>query len=203
MVVRIRAILAALLGVTVAAMPLAVADASAQDGAGENRAAYSLVDQTGRAVTDQDFLGSFVLIFFGYTGCPDICPTDLTIMSEAVDLLGEGGKAVQPIFITIDPERDTVEVMAAYVKNFHPRLVGLTGTLEQVNAIGARYGVRAQRYQAEDASATDQADDSYFLDHTGAIYLIAPDGSGLTYFRHGVPAADIAAAIRQFIDQVS
>jgi protein SCO1/2 len=196
MVVSVRLLSVAMLGLALVATP-----SWADDALEENRAPFSLVDQTGRAVTDQDFLGGFVLIFFGYTSCPDICPTDLTIMSEAVDLLGESGAAVQPIFITIDPERDTVEVMADYVKNFHPRLVGLTGTPEQVNAIGARYGVRAQRYQDQSASATDQMDENYFLDHTGAIYLIAPDGGGLTYFQHGVPAADIAATIQQFIDR--
>lgn len=203
MVACCRAILLAVFALAVLAIPKEVADALAQDSAAENRAPFSLVDQTGRTVTDRDFLGSFLLIFFGYTSCPDICPTDLTVMSEAVNLLGEAGSAVQPIFITIDPERDTVETMAAYVKHFHPRLVGLTGTPEQVDAIGARYGVQAKRYQALTAPTEGQADEGYFLDHTGAIYLIAPDGAGLTYFQHGVPAADIAATIQQFLDQMS
>ncbi len=195
--------LMAIFGWAVLLVPQLRADALAQDGdaAAENRAPFSLVDQTGRAVTDRDFAGSFMLIFFGYTHCPDICPTDLTVMGEAVDLLGGAGDAVQPIFITIDPARDTVEVMAAYVQHFHPRLVGLTGTPEQISAIGARYGVQAKQYRVEDASVSTE--DDYFLDHTGATYLLGPDGGGLTYFQHGVPAADIAATIQQFIDQIS
>lgn len=194
----VRATLLAIFGLGPLISAISIDDAVAQ-----NRAPFSLVDQTGQAVTDQDFLGNFLLIFFGYTSCPDICPTDLTVMSEAVDLLGDAGDVVQPIFITIDPTRDTVEVMSDYVTHFHPRLVGLTGTVEQVEAIGARYGVRAKRYGEEAASASEQGDNDYFLDHTGAIYLIAPDGGGLTYFQHGVPAADIAATIQQFIDQMS
>jgi len=201
--IRIRAIYLTILVWAVMAMPQWQAGAAAQetDAAAENRAPFSLIDQNGRAVTDRDFAGSFMLIFFGYTYCPDICPTDLTVMSEAVDLLGEAGDVVQPIFITIDPTRDTAEVMAAYVKHFHPRLVGLTGTSEQISAIGARYGVQAQRYQAE--AASEPADDEYYLDHTGAMYLLGPNGEGLTYFQHGMPAADIAATIQQFIDQIS
>jgi protein SCO1/2 len=192
----VRAILLTMVGLGPLISSILVDDAAAQ-----NRAPFSLVDQTGQAVTDEDFLGNFLLIFFGYTSCPDICPTDLTVMSEAVELLGDAGDVVQPIFITIDPARDTVAVMSAYVTHFHPRLVGLTGTPEQVEAIGARYGIRAKRYEDEATSKSEQTDDNYFLDHTGAIYLIAPDGGGLTYFQHGVPAADIAATIQQFIDQ--
>lgn len=171
----------------------------ASDAGAENRAPFSLIDQTGQAVTDRDFAGRFMLIFFGYTHCPDICPTDLTVISDAVDMLGEDGDAVQPIFITIDPARDTADVMAAYVKHFHPRLIGLTGTEEQIRAISARYGVRSTEYRADGSNG----ENDYFLDHTGAIYLIGPDGGGLTYFQHGVPAQDIAATIKQFIDRAS
>ena len=175
----------------------------AADGAAENRAPFTLTDQTGRTVTDRDFAGRFMLIFFGYTHCPDICPTDLTVMSDAVDLLGDDAEAVQPIFITIDPARDTVAVMADYVKHFHPRLVGLTGTQEQIQALSKLYGVRSDKYRVEDDTGAPPPDDAYFMDHTGATYLVGPNGAGLTYFLHGVPAEDIADTIKQFIDRAS
>jgi protein SCO1/2 len=93
---------------------------------------FLLIDHKGRPVTDRDFRGKFMRVFFGYTFCPDVCPIDLQIISKAVDALGEAGNRVQPIFITVDPKRDTVEVLARYVSHFHPRLLGLTGTPEQV-----------------------------------------------------------------------
>ena len=151
-----RVVLAVMFGLA------AVATAGPRGDAAENRAPFALVDHTGAAVTDQDFLGRFMLIFFGYTSCPDICPTDLTVMSEAVDLLGDAGDMVQPIFVTIDPARDTVEVMADYVKHFHPRMVGLTGTPDQVSAIGTRYGVRAKRYDADSQAGAESSDDGEY-----------------------------------------
>ena len=157
-----------------------------------NRAPFSLIDHDGRAVTDADFRGRYLLLFFGYTACPDICPTDLAVIAATLDRLGEAAAAVQPLFVTIDPERDTPSVLAAYVANFHPRLIGLTGTPEAVAAIAARYGVGVQRSGAA-------AGGDYLLDHTGATYLIGPDGGGLRRFRHGTGAAEMAAVIGALI----
>ena len=156
-----------------------------------NRAPFSLTDHDGRAVTDADFRGRYLLLFFGYTACPDICPTDLAVMATALDRLGEAAARVQPLFVTIDPARDTPSVLAAYVANFHPRLVGLTGAPQAVAALAARYGVGVQRSGA--------AGDDYFLDHTGATYLIGPDGGGLRLFQHGTGAAEMAAVIAALI----
>lgn len=164
-----------------------------------NRApSFSLVDHTGEAVTDRDFLGRFQLIFFGYTHCPDICPTDLAKMAEAIDLLGPAGARVQPIFVTVDPARDTVAAMADYVGHFHPRLVGLTGAPEDIAALAGRYGVRS-RPADHPVDPGAAAGSDYFLDHTGAMYLIGPDGRGLSLFRHQVDAAEIAFVIQQFM----
>ena len=168
-----------------------------------NRAAFALVDHTGRAVTDRDFLGAYMLVFFGYTHCPDVCPTDLMVVGEAMDLLGEAGEMVRPVFITIDPARDTVAVMADFVGHFHPRLLGLTGTREQIAAVAKRYRVRWRKFyvvEDEAGGVAPAAEDEYLLDHTAAIYLIGPDGGGLSLFHHGTPAADIVAVVRQFID---
>jgi protein SCO1/2 len=98
---------------------------------------FSLTDHTGRKVTDKDFLGKYMLVFFGYTYCPDLCPTELQVMSAALDKLGAKADDIQPIFITFDPQRDTPEVLKLYISNFHPRLVGLTGTPEEIAAAKA------------------------------------------------------------------
>jgi protein SCO1/2 len=183
---------------------------SASDSASQaaNRGAFSLVDHTGRAVTDEDFLGRFILVFFGYTYCPDVCPTDLQVMSSALEILGPAGERVQPIFITIDPERDTTEVLASYVGHFHPRLVGLTGTPEQVAAIAKIYRVRYRKFYPlvldeddEGGGGTSGEEDNsqYLIDHTGATYLIGPDGGGLSLFHHGITPEEMAADIRRFL----
>jgi protein SCO1/2 len=171
-----------------------------------NRGAFSLVDHTGRAVTDEDFLGRFMLVFFGYTYCPDICPTDLQVMSNALDILGPAAERVQPIFVTIDPERDTPEVLATYVGHFHPRLAGLTGTPEQVAAVAKIYRVRYRKFyplapdEDDEGSRGNEAAGQYLIDHTGATYLIGPDGGGLSLYQHGITPEELAADIRRFIE---
>ena len=144
-----------------------------------------------------------MLVFFGYTHCPDVCPTDLMVVGEAMDLLGAAADKVQPVFVTIDPARDTVAVMADFVGHFHPRLLGLTGTGEQIAAVTKRYRVRWRKFfivEDEPGEVEAAAEDEYLLDHTAAIYLIGPDGGGLSLFHHGTPAKDIADVVRQFIE---
>src|SRR5690606_11015171 len=96
---------------------------------------FALTDHTGERVTDQDFRGRYMLVYFGYTWCPDVCPTELQVISSALDELGDKAAQIRPIFITVDPERDTVAQMADYVANFHPSFVGLTGSSEEVAAV--------------------------------------------------------------------
>ena len=102
---------------------------------------FSLVDQTGKRVTDKDYRGKYMLVFFGYTNCPDICPAGLQVMSAALEKLGHRGDDIVPLFITVDPERDTPQKLAAYVKNFSPRLIGLTGSPSDVAAAAKAYRV--------------------------------------------------------------
>ena len=118
-------------------------------GNSSNRGTFTLTDHTGRTVTDQDFRGSYLLIFFGYTHCPDICPTALTVVANVINLLGERAQQVQPVFITLDPERDTPQALANFVSYFHPRLIGLTGSLDQIDAVAKTYFVRSQKYLKE------------------------------------------------------
>ena len=148
---------------------------------------FSLTDHTGKRVTEKDFLGKYPLIFFGYTYCPDICPTELQVMSAALDQMGTRGEAIQPVFITIDPERDTPEVLKAYVENFHPRLVGLTGTAEEIAAV-------AKAYRAYYSKASGAAGD-YLMDHSSILYLMGPDGKFLKHFTYTTDAKALAVEL--------
>lgn len=151
---------------------------------------FTLVDQTGAARRAEDFRGRLMLVYFGYTFCPDACPTALQDMSCALDILGAKGEAVQPIFITVDPARDTVAQMKLYAENFHPRLIALTGTPEQVAA-----AARAYRVFYEKGKGTN--DDDYLMNHTSYIYLMGRDGRYLSHFPPGTTAEQMAAAIEK------
>lgn len=131
---------------------------------------FSLTDHSGRAVTEADFAGRWQLVFFGFTHCPDICPTTLAYMASVFDLLGPEAERVAPLFITVDPARDTVPVMAEYVSAFHPRLVGLTGTEAQVAEATRNFRTWYERMDDENAP------DGYMMAHAGHIYLMRPDG---------------------------
>ena len=153
---------------------------------------FTLVDQNGVTRHPEDFRGTLMLVYFGYTFCPDACPTALQDMSHAIDLLDAKGDAVQPIFITIDPARDTVAQMKLYASNFHPRLIALTGTPEQVAEAAKAYRV----YYAKGQS-TGGGGENYLMDHTGFIYLMGRDGKYLSHFSPGTTAEQMAAAIEK------
>lgn len=148
---------------------------------------FTLTDQSGKAVTNADYRGKYLLIYFGYTYCPDVCPTELGTMARAVDLLGPQADKVQPLFISVDPERDTVAHLKEYVALFHPRLVGLTGTPEQVKAAAKAYRV----YYAK-APQKDAKPDEYLMDHSSFIYLMGPDGRFLGVYPAGTTADRLA-----------
>ena len=152
---------------------------------------FTLTDQTGKTRTNAEFRGKYMLIYFGYTYCPDFCPTELNTMSEAMGLLGADAAKVQPIFITIDPARDTVEQLKVYAQSFDPRLVALTGTPEQIAVV-------AKAYRVYYAKAPGAKGGDYLMDHSTFIYLMGPDGAYLTHFRYGMSAQDMAAGIRKY-----
>ena len=149
---------------------------------------FNLTDQTGRRVTDKDFHGKFMLVYFGYTYCPDVCPTELQVMMAALDSMGPKAERITPIFITIDPARDTVETMKSYVENFGPRLVGLTGTAEEIAAAAKAY--RVYYAKAGDASSPD-----YLMDHSSIIYLMGPDGKFIKHFTYTTDAVKLAEGL--------
>ncbi len=151
--------------------------------------AFSLVDQDGRAVTERDFADRFLLVYFGFTWCPDVCPTELGTIAAAMDELGADAARVTPVLITIDPERDTPEVMREYVARFHPRFVGLTGTPEQVAEVARRYRVYFARVQRPDMH-------EYLMDHSSFVYLVGPDARVRVMFRPETTPQAIAASVR-------
>jgi cytochrome oxidase Cu insertion factor (SCO1/SenC/PrrC family) len=157
--------------------------------------AFSMVSHTGAAVTDKAFLGRPTLLFFGFTFCPDVCPTELQVITAALDQLGEKGKDIQPLFVSIDPARDTPQVMADYVGNFGPRWTGLTGTAEQVAGIARAYKV----YFARQENTSSPAD--YLMDHSSIIYLMGADGRFLRHFSYTTDAKSLADGIAQALQR--
>lgn len=150
---------------------------------------FALVDHTGRAVTDRDYRGRAALVFFGFTFCPDVCPTELGNVAAALDLLGADAARVAPLFVTIDPERDTPAKLADYVALFHPAIIGLTGTPEQVAAA-------ARAYRVYYAKATPPGASDYVMDHSAFTYVLGPDGGVRALLRPGASPEDIARALR-------
>ena len=154
---------------------------------------FSLTDQNGKRVTEKDFLGKYMLVFFGYTYCPDVCPTELQVMMAALDTLGTDAGRIQPVFVSIDPERDKPEVLKAYVGNFGPRLIGLTGTPEEVAAAAKAYRV----YYAKAGNASASTD--YLMDHSSIIYLMGPDGHFVKHVPYTTDAGKLAQELKEAI----
>jgi protein SCO1 len=156
---------------------------------------FTLVDQHGKTVTDQDFRGRYMLIFFGFTHCPDICPAELQVISESLDALGPKAEKVVPIFVTLDPERDTPEVMGDYVKNFGSRFVGLTGSPEAIAEAAKAYRVAFSKfeYKGQDGNY------GYSIDHSTFAYLMSPDGEYVTHFNYGTPADKVIETLRRYL----
>ena len=142
---------------------------------------FTLINQDGQSVREADFAGRYRLIYFGYGFCPDVCPTDLALVGRGLAAFEAKAPAlaarVAPIFITIDPERDTPAAMKPFVAAFHPRLVGLTGTPAQIAAVTRAYGVYARRMETGDA-------ENYLMDHSAMVYLFGPEGRPIAFLPH-------------------
>ena len=149
---------------------------------------FELTDQTGQRRTDVDFQGKLVVLYFGYTYCPDVCPTELQSISLALDKLGAAADTVQPLFITVDPGRDTPERLADFVSSFHPRLIGLTGSPAEIRKTAIAY----RTFFAKSVTTAD----NYAVDHTGFVYLLGKDQRYLGFLPPGLAPDAIADAIR-------
>jgi cytochrome oxidase Cu insertion factor (SCO1/SenC/PrrC family) len=156
---------------------------------------FALIDHHGKRRTEADFSGKFLLIYFGFTYCPDVCPTDLQAIGLALDQLGQAGEAVQPLFITLDPERDTPPHLAEYVSLFHPRLIGLSGDATAIRTVARQYKVYYAKVPTRDGLG-------YTLDHSGYIYLMDRVGRYLGFFPPGTPAERMADVIRPQLEQL-
>lgn len=152
---------------------------------------FTLVDQTGKTVTDQDYRGRYMLVFFGYTHCPDICPAELQIMAAALDKLGQDKSKIVPIFISVDPERDNPQVLASYLKNFGPEFVGLTGSPDQIAAAAKAYRVIYSKVENQEHP------NDYTMDHSALIYLMGPNGDYVAHFAYGTTPDQMAEALHR------
>ncbi len=164
-------------------------------GAGSIGGPFELVNADGDTVTDADVITEPALIYFGYTFCPDVCPLDTVRNAEAVDILAEDGQSVTPVFISVDPGRDTPEVIDAFVSNIHPEMIGLTGTPEQTHAASQAYRTY---YRIHD---TD--DEFYLVDHSTFTYLVMPEHGFVEFFRRELSPAQMAEQVSCFVEAAS
>ena len=156
---------------------------------------FSLIDHTGKRVTQADYSGRYTLVYFGYSRCGDLCPLDLLTIAQGLDQAGDVGARVQPLFVTVDPAFDTPTVLADYVRNFHPRLVGLTGAQNEIDAAAKAWHVRV--HKVDKTPVLGKAD--FFIDHGSLAFLMGPDGKFVTLFPHGTKAEKLAAALREYV----
>ena len=152
---------------------------------------FTLTDPSGKQRSDSDFRGKLMIVYFGYTYCPDVCPADLMAITQALDALGPAADGVQPVFITIDPERDT-KVLGEYVRAFHHSLVGLTGSAEEIRKV-------ANSYKAFYAKVPDERGTGYSIDHAGVIYLMGRNGEYLGFMPPQTSPARLTEVLRKYL----
>lgn len=153
---------------------------------------FSLVDESGAAATEEKFKGKHALVYFGYSFCPDVCPTGLQMISAGIDKAGEKGNGVVPVFISVDPDRDTPDQLKQYTALFHDRMEGLTGTKEQIDAV-------TKKFRVYYALRKDQDPDNYPVDHSSFAYLMDGDWNIVAVFRHEVTPDQIAKVLNQVL----
>lgn len=160
---------------------------------------FELVDHEGVTRTDRDFHGRHVLIYFGYTYCPDICPASLQEMATALDQLGEAGREVQPLFVSIDPGRDTPMILKDYVAQFGERFIGLSGSEAAIRKLAKAYRLHRVKVVPD----WSQGGDDYLVDHSSLTFLLGPNGKVLTLFPHNTPAGTMAMRLRPYLAKSS
>ncbi|MGB7914488.1 MAG: SCO family protein [Rhodomicrobium sp.] len=173
-------------------MVLSAPERVRSDGAALVGGPFSLVDTDGKRVTDRDFRGKLMLVFFGYAHCPDVCPTELQTMSAVMDKLGPEAGKVAPIFISVDPKRDTPEALSSYMKNFDSRIAGLTGNQNEISDVAKAYRVYYRK-------AGDGGGGDYTVDHSAFVYLMDGEGKYLTHFSFNTTPESMLAVIKKKI----
>lgn len=157
---------------------------------------FTLTDQDGKLRSSTDFRGRYMLVYFGFTSCPDICPTTLAVMADALDKMGPAGAKIVPVFITIDPERDTPKVLADYMKAFGPNFVGLTGSAAQIKDVEKKFRVYAVKRPLEGSQGKDAG---YGVDHSNVMYLVGPDGKTVSFYTDAISPDDLAKDLKSKI----
>ncbi|PIA67587.1 SCO family protein [Pseudomonas sediminis] len=158
---------------------------------GEVAGSFELVDHQGRRIDQNSFAERWVLLSFGFTHCPDVCPTTLATVAKTLDKLGPRSQHLQPVFITLDPERDSPQLLQRYTGFFDPRIIGLSGNVQQVRQAADAYGVYVARREANG---------TYLLDHTTSLYLVAPGGRLVELFAQSVTPEHLASSIGDYLD---
>ena len=199
---RLMLALAAAIAVGIGAVALVLMYAGPEEGSAPNAIAvggadiggsFELVAEDGRRIRSEDLIDGPTLIYFGYTFCPDVCPVDVAVMAEATDLLAERGIEVTPVFITVDPARDDPEIMSLYTDAMHPRMVGLTGSVDEIAEAAEAYKVYYAKAEGDDP-------DRYLMNHSAFTYLMTPDGLA-ALFRRGATPQEIADETERVLER--
>jgi len=156
---------------------------------------FTLVDETGKTVTDADVIDKPSLLYFGYAFCPDVCPLDNARNAEAIEVLEKRGKIVKPVFISVDPQRDTPELLDDFTDNLHPRMVGLSGTPEQVKAASQAYRTYYRKNEPEEGN-----EEYYLVDHSTFTYLVFPDEGFVEFFKRDLGPQQLADKVECFLE---
>lgn len=159
---------------------------------------FSLTNHKGESVSEKDFAGKYMLIFFGYSFCPDVCPTELSKVTVALDMLEKQGRSIdnlQPLFITIDPERDTPKQLSEYLSLFHSKYIGLTGTAEEIAKVAKTYQVYYKKSDINDTS------DSYLMDHMSITFLLDGSARRIYMFAANITPAELVEALKPLTDE--
>jgi len=157
---------------------------------------FTLVEMSGRPVTDKDYLGKYLLIYFGFSRCPDICPSELVKMGDVLDRLGKASEKIQPLYISVDPQRDSLLQLKKYAADFHRRIMFLTGTPDQCFDT-------AKVYRVYHNKADDVDEDNYLVDHSIVMYFVGPDGQFIDFFTQSTTAADIVKRMKGHAPELS
>jgi cytochrome oxidase Cu insertion factor (SCO1/SenC/PrrC family) len=152
---------------------------------------FKLTDHTGKQVTDKDFLGGYVILYFGYTNCPDVCPAALYTIGQALEALGPEADKIVPLFVNLDLEQDSLEQLQQYVHFFHPRFVGLVGSERSVAMAAGSYGIRYRYAKNEDGTTQ--------MIHSGKIFFLGPNGKVLAYFPHEASVDWLVTALTGYL----